>query len=225
MVLTMGHMALIPNGINSGNGTEPIAGEFAKFAGTEFAKYVIPIVPVGAKLTEFSTLTPDRLGKIPGIRYKEGWGGFGKTCPWQNSWKFPPRSYEKLFRTYESWYEKDGFEPVVGMLSRLLIGIDIDTDDGSYGDIIQRVAERVLGLAPIRTRPNSGKRLLCYRLDQKNSPPIPKMRKVWRTAFEDQFKVEVLGEGQQWLYEGPHPRASTTSGSKAWHPTRSGGTN
>lgn len=179
---------------------------FTKFAGTEFEKYVIPIIPVGAKLTEFSTLTPDRLGKIPGNRYgDEGWGGFPKTHPWQDHWKYPAYSYEKLFKTYESWYEKDGFEPVVGMLSRLLIGIDIDTEDGSYGDIIQRVAGRVLGLAPIRTRPNSGKRLLCYRLDQENSPPIPKIRKVWRTAFADQFAVEVLGEGQQWLYEGPHP--------------------
>ena len=50
---------------------------FTKFAGTDFEKYVIPIIPVGAKLSPKSTLAQDRLGKIPGKRYgDEGWGRF-----------------------------------------------------------------------------------------------------------------------------------------------------
>ena len=122
---------------------------FAKFAHTEFEKYVIPIIPVGANLTEFSTLAQDRLGKIPGKRYgDEGWGGFSKTRPWQDSWKYPFYSYEKLFKTYDSWYEKDGFEPVVGMLSRLLIGIDIDTDDGDCGVVCLRHSALLVFGAP-----------------------------------------------------------------------------
>jgi hypothetical protein len=38
---------------------------FVKYVGTPVDRYILPIIPVGSKLTEVSKITPAQLGKIP----------------------------------------------------------------------------------------------------------------------------------------------------------------
>lgn len=186
---------------------------FKDFVNTPFAKYVLPIIPVGAKLVAGSTLTPDRLGKIPGRRYSDkatgetGWGGFTKSRPWQDEWKLrqnSERSIPGIMATLDRWYEQDGFKPVIGMRSRELPAIDCDIEDAFIADLAFKIFTKRLGDAPVRRRPNSNKFLLCFR-HLLTDPSIPKIRRLWETPFGVRFAVEVLCEGQQWLGWGPHP--------------------
>jgi hypothetical protein len=56
--------------------------DFLKFVGTPFERHILPIIPVGARLTADSSLTADQLGKIPGKYFPlvGKWAGF---CAWQ----------------------------------------------------------------------------------------------------------------------------------------------
>ena len=48
--------------------------KFTDFIGTRFRESVVPIIPKGGKLSEFTTLTADRLGKIPPLAIRERLG-------------------------------------------------------------------------------------------------------------------------------------------------------
>jgi hypothetical protein len=84
----------------------------------------------------------------------------------------------------------------VGLQSRTFVGLDIDVDDGELAAGIQGFAYYYLGLAPVRSRPGSSRRLLMYRAD---AP----MRKV-RQEFGERQAVELLAKGQQYVVEGGH---------------------
>jgi len=176
---------------------------FLDYAGTPFEPFILPIIPKGAgdKLSPHSKLTPDRLGKIPGVKYREGWGGFPKHIPWS--------THIAKAGTLAAWarmYQEDGLVETIGVQARILIAIDVDFDDPNYARIIEEFAVETLGPAPARMRSNSGKVLLCYRLKQEpGARPVTKQRALYRTMFGDQGAVEVLGAGQQWLIEGMHP--------------------
>jgi hypothetical protein len=55
----------------------PLSG-FWKFAGTDFERYILPIIPAGAKLKDGSKINPGQLGKIPGMWLSDErvWIGF-----------------------------------------------------------------------------------------------------------------------------------------------------
>ena len=63
--------------------------DFLKYIGTPFEKYVLPIIPPGAALTEKSVVRQDQLGKIPGkwmgmhggANLWRGFEGWSKTMP------------------------------------------------------------------------------------------------------------------------------------------------
>lgn len=180
---------------------------FKDLVDTPFARYALPIIPHGAKLSEHSSLTADGIGKIPGRRYPGGWGGFPKGEPWQDEWKLldaSKKSIPSIFALYDSWYEKDGYKPIIGFRSRELIGLDVDVEDKFISDLILRIAVEMLGTTCVRRRPNSNKFLLCYR-HLLTDPTIPKLRRLWETQFGVRFAVEVCGDGQQWLAYGSHP--------------------
>src|SRR5713226_3469157 len=165
---------------------------FKSFAGTPFEAFILPIIPKGAPLSPHSTLTADRIGKVPGVRYPQGWGGFPKSVPWQTS-----RCSAKLLDTYTKWYREGGFVETAGILARLFPGFDIDFDDCWIADEVEKIVVDECGATVVRIRPNSGKRLLMYRFAG-DTDPLLKIRRVYRTPFEDQGALELLGNGQQY---------------------------
>jgi hypothetical protein len=174
---------------------------FADYGPTPFCPYVLPIIPKGAadKLSPHSKLTPDRLGKIPGLRYPEGWRGFGKQLPWQKHISTP-----KILKTFAEMYAQDGLVETIGLRLGVLIAVDIDWENPEIAELVMKLAGEDLGVTPIRFRSNSAKVLLLYRLKE-GSRPVLKQRALYRTMFAEQGATEILGKGQQCLIEGMHP--------------------
>ena len=49
---------------------------FKDYKNSPLLSWLVPIIPKGAKLSPKSSLTPERIGKIPGRWTDEGWVGF-----------------------------------------------------------------------------------------------------------------------------------------------------
>lgn len=83
--------------------------------------------------------------------------------------------------------------------------VDIDIPDAALADEIEQLARDHLGVAPVRWRSGTGKRLMLYRASEGS----PKKRAiVSRSIFGDDgksIKVEVLGHGQHFTAYGSHP--------------------
>jgi len=172
---------------------------FSDFQGTPFEPFVVPIIPVGAKLCPGSTLTVDSLGRVPGYKYKDGWGGFPKSVPWTKT-----VTNEKWLDIYARGYKEDGLPEVYGLLGKKFPALDIDCDDKGFTAIASPIARRVLGPAPMRTRPNNeGRVLLPYRYEF-HASTLLKMRRIWRTPSGYEFKIEFLADGQIWTYGTMH---------------------
>lgn len=84
-----------------------------------------------------------------------------------------------------------------GILCDGLRAIDIDIDDPSLAEGIERLAAQKLGCAPVRWRADSPRCLLLYRAAE-GLPPK-------RQRKGEAGKIEVLGCGQQFVAYGTHP--------------------
>jgi Bifunctional DNA primase/polymerase, N-terminal len=159
-----------------------------------FGTETLPIIPVGATLKPGSKVRQAQVGKVPGTKNADGtWSGLG------GSW-----SDEHFTTMVEAkGYDKDG--AAIAVQSRELLGLDIDVDDAAIAAAIQSLAEDYLGLAPVRTRPGSARRLMMYRVD---GAPLRKVRQ----EFGTKQAVELLARGQQYVVEGSHP----AGGEYAW---------
>jgi P4 family phage/plasmid primase-like protien len=172
---------------------------FVAFKNTPFVSSVLPIIPVGCTLSPHSKITEDRKGRVPGLRYPDGWGGFPKSVPWTKH-----EANNGLMDTFARMYAKDGLPEVCGLNARRYPAIDMDIDDGYVSRLLEPVFERIMGPAPRRSRPNNpGRVLRCYRYDHHGST-LHKMQRTWRMPFGDTFSIEFLADGQSWTYSGPH---------------------
>jgi hypothetical protein len=89
-----------------------------------------------------------------------------------------------------------------GILAEGLRAIDIDVDDSALVATIGDAAKRTLGSTPfIRSRCDSPRKLLLYRAAE----GAPRKR---QHPGKDGAKVEVLGQGQQFLAFGRHPEGA-----------------
>ena len=171
---------------------------FAKYKNTPFLRYIVPIIPVGAKLAEGCKIKPENLGKIPGVRNPNGtWSGFGN---------FNRHiSTNAIMDAFAAFYKHEGYTETVGILGREFICFDADTEYEAAIDIMRRNALFWLGETYERTRSNSKKFALIYRR-RPNTPPIKKRRVSFAHALyqDDVQALEILGDGQQWLMEGKH---------------------
>jgi hypothetical protein len=126
------------------------AMQFTNYAGTPLAPWLLPIIPCDATLTAGSKIAEDNLGKIPGLKYPNGWSGFpGWTATKIN---------EKAFPAWDSWYPKD--ECTIGMQSRLFPGIDADVNDAWQANIVRDVAFEVFGETIVHSRSQGSPRQL-----------------------------------------------------------------
>src|SRR5271166_860965 len=143
---------------------------FRDYVGTEFAQYLLPIIPHGAPLSsKTKQLTPEKIGKIPGRRLDDGWVGFPN---WQNT-----SSPDKILPAYARWYADQPCE-TIGTNAKFLLGSDSDFDNNVVRDIVIEEYVKRFGQAPIRTRPNSFKILIPLRL-AKGSQTVTKIRRVF----------------------------------------------
>jgi hypothetical protein len=99
----------------------------------------------------------------------------------------------------------------VGLRARYFPAIDIDVEDATVADIVERVAVDVLGGAPRRTRANTARRLLPYRLA---GAPFTKAVLAFRLPDGSDARVEILADGQQYVVAGIHP----TGAALEWEP-------
>jgi hypothetical protein len=99
------------------------------------------------------------------------------------------------------WEDKYANATNTGILTRTTPAIDIDVLDPAVADEIQQIAERIIGLSPVRIG-QAPKRALLYRTDL----PFDKLVTPIRISPDGRaHKVEVLCDGQQIVVKGIHP--------------------
>jgi P4 family phage/plasmid primase-like protien len=155
-----------------------------------FGSHLIPVIPPGATIAPSSKITPESVGKIPGLRSANDlWVGF--------DWRKMTATIEDV-RRWVQWNAN------IGVRTDHFPCIDIDCADASLAARIESIARRKLGPAPARVG-NAPKCALAYVLAP-NERPFGRLRLWIRWGTEKKYLVEVLGEGQQYVIHGVHPK-------------------
>lgn len=155
--------------------------------------YILPIIPAGATISSYSRTLQGKegiLGKTPGRRVSDGWVGL--------------KDWQKVEATDEdltAWAESGAG---VGLRCREVIAVDIDVTDEALAEMVEREAYLRLGFAPQRIG-NAPKRLLAYRADTPGAL-ASKIRMPFTDWTGTDHAVEVLGDRQQFVVEGIHPK-------------------
>jgi hypothetical protein len=149
---------------------------------------LIPIVPPDAPLSPMSRLRPDQLGKVPGELGPHAWRGL---AGWENM-SFTREQIEKHVRSGA------GF----GLRTRHFPTLDADVLDEDVALAVEETIVRTIGVGPKRVG-RAPKFAMPCRSDQ----PFTKMRLALRGEDgSDWGAIEVLGDGQQFVVEGLHPK-------------------
>jgi putative DNA primase/helicase len=157
-----------------------------------FGLHLIPVIPPGATIAPSSKISPESVGKIPGLRMANGmWCGF--------DWRKMTANIDDV-RQWVRWNAN------VGVRTDHFPCVDIDCADPKLADAIEKIAHRTLGAAPVRIG-NAPKRALAYRLNP-NAKPFGRLRLWIRWGTEKKYLVEILGEGQQYVVHGIHPKTN-----------------
>ena len=147
---------------------------------------LVCVTPPGCELSPLSSIRPEDCGKAPGLRKANGqWTGY--------QW----RSGKPLRSQMEFWVS---WNSNIGLRSSRFPGIDIDVLDEVLAGEIENLALRILGDAPRRVG-LPPKRLLIYTTES----PFPKRTLKFENDAKQEFLVEVLAEGQQYVVSGIHP--------------------
>lgn len=167
---------------------------FRPWAEAGFTSELLPIIPVGATLKAGSSVREHHVGKVPGTRNRDGtWSGLG------GQWA------EELHASTADVMRWNESGASVALQARSYLGLDIDVDDEAISARVAALAVARFGLAPERYREGSARRLLVYKRPDDHEP-IRKVRLAWRDAAGIVQAVELLGHGQQFVVDGPHPK-------------------
>ena len=152
-------------------------------------KDLVCITPPGCNLSSLSNIRSSDRGKAPGILTPNGeWVGY----PWISQ---SPDGAE-----LKKWIDWDAN---IGLRSTFFPAIDIDVYEEDLAEVIEELAISVLGKAPQRIG-MPPKRLLIYRTEE----PFSKRSLKIETEGNKDSMVEVLGEGQQFVVKGIHPKTN-----------------
>lgn len=146
---------------------------------------LIPVTPPGAQLRPGSRLSPAVCGKAPGIRRADGWTG----CPDWAIREFRPAVI-------------DSYGGNIGLRTRQYPAIDIDTRNPRMAEVVEQVLLETIGSLPPRRIGEEPKRSFLFRL---KGEPLSKIQLRFEVGEQAQL-VELLGDGQQMVIEGIHPR-------------------
>jgi len=120
----------------------------------------------------------------------------GLKHPGMDGWQKVPSSQKNL----DAWLANGRAHDGVGIRTAATPAIDIDVTDKEMADDLEVWCHERLGLAPVRVG-LAPKRLLVYRTDE----PFRKMQSTWLDHEGTRHKVEILGEGQQFVAWAVHP--------------------
>lgn len=168
-----------------------------------FTEDLLLVIPPGARLSPYSALTPAHCGKTPGLPTPEGWVG-------HRGWTKERVSRETLARRL-GILQNAPFS--LGLQARHVHALDVDTDDPDFAKTVYTA------LQPFARRYGLGVRV--------GKPPgflVPFFLQTPRHKARLQFvheitgragTVELLGQGQQYVVQGRHPK---TGEPYRWHP-------
>lgn len=169
---------------------------FKDYIDTPFLPAILPTIPFGAQLGPNTSLTPDKIGKIPGRRHPSGWVGMAN---WQSH-----KTTAAVTVAYQEWYHDEPCA-TIGTQAEFVPAVDSDVPDEKAADIVYFASIKHLGFAPKRGRPNSAKFALMFKLKE-GAAPITKRRLSFKKPGSDEvMAVEVLAKGQHYLIDGMHP--------------------
>lgn len=201
---------------------------FEDYAAAGFGEDLLPILPPDAQVNPESEAYDNLMaarGKVPGRLSKEGWFGFG-------GWS----THISTTINHKQWAN---WSCGIGIQGRNFPAVDIDVDREDLSNEILREATLTLGMAPVRTGragrvllvyAGAGirKRRLVFRIPRGPSGPAadvgggsPGAPEAGRVLGDvpagaegdwDTFAVEVLGEGQQYIIGGIHPKTGAPYG-------------
>ena len=157
------------------------------------AKDLLPLIPLGSKLTPKSKIKSFQIGKIPG-RYhpdKEEWAGLAG--PWPSV-----GLSDRDMKVVGEWPTVN-----VGLRAEDWPAVDCDVNDPEIAAWVGRKVKNYLGFSPVRVRGNSPRCLFVFR--RFGDEPIRKMQLIFEYKDTGEHKVEVLGMGQQYVINGIHP--------------------
>lgn len=163
---------------------------FSQFAEAGFQDVVIPIIPAEAILSPSSRVGAVNCGKVPGQYLADDtWVGFAKWTTVKNT--------SALIKTWDAWPEVG-----VGIRCGDVVGVDIDVTNEPLSLAIEQLAINILGPAPCRIG-SPPKRLLPYRMAE----PLKKIKIDFVHPHTSEVQgIEILGNGQQFVAEGTHPK-------------------
>ena len=112
------------------------------------------------------------------------------------AWQTLRSSEDSIDQWMRQWPHMTG----VGILAKRTVGVDIDVLDASIADELSRFVQNRLGPVPARVG-KAPKLLLPYRCEA----PFSKSARTFRAPDGTEHKVEILGDGQQFVASHIHP--------------------
>jgi putative DNA primase/helicase len=150
---------------------------------------LVSVIPPDAKLSPGSRIRPESRGKSPGVKNEAGlWVGY--------TWRLAPASSAVAERI-------DRDRANIGLRAGRFPAIDVDVRDEGLAEVISEFIEKFLPTGPMRVGAWP-KRLYMFRLPD-GEPPFRRMQVVLDPQKEKHV-VEILGEGQQYVVGGIHPK-------------------
>ena len=107
--------------------------------------------------------------------------------------------WPEIQASLESVREWDEWNANVGLKAKHFPAIDIDVDDPTLTNQIHSIANVVFGATPVR-KAGPARKLLIFRTTEEIRKKILKL-----TKKDLVYKIEILGDGQQYVIGGRHP--------------------
>jgi hypothetical protein len=174
-------------------------GDFTRFIGTPYERFILPIIPAGAKLKpreDGNTVDPEKLGRMPGayLSHLDQWIGL-------REWSSHRANATKLER-WQGWHKPGLLVPIAILTPEFPVADgDINREDDACE--IATIMIRELGPTAVRTRPNSHGFGLVYRW-KRGEPPVYQTAVTYTCDRGGKHLLESCGHGQNFMIEGPH---------------------
>lgn len=172
--------------------------DFQKYVAAGYGAELLPIAPPNAVASVTSSAMKKGAGKLPAVFYADR-GAAGEWTGYPN-WSEIKVDAE-LITYWSTWPTRN-----IGLRTKFFPAIDIDVADEWMATMIADACRKRIGDAPVRGRQGSSRRLMVYRTPD-GIKPLRKARIEFTLPTSDEkHAVELLGDGQQFVLEGNHPK-------------------
>jgi phage/plasmid-associated DNA primase len=174
-------------------------GDFTRFIGTPFETFILPNMPLDAVLAADSKVDPANRGRLPGSYRPDTneWVGF-------YHWQFHQTTPQEL----AYWNMLSSTVSRLPVAMRLNEFHAVDCDVNHEGDMMEitTIIQEFLGFGPVRSRPNSPRKLFFFKKTPgHDTPPVMHVPRITYTHPDgSEHTIEILGHGHACTLEGPH---------------------